>query len=616
MPRIKDALFPLRKRSRYLIFCAIMLAVLFVLLILAAGLGSVSLPFETIRSIIVNTVTKKEVYPVTWEESAETILLGIRIPRILTAFIVGAGLTLCGILMQALTKDPLADPYVLGISHGASAGAVSVIMYGYLKFLGGYGTMVGAFCGAVISIALALKIAAIRNKVTATQLVLAGIAVSALFGAITNFMIYHTKTGSDKVKTATYWMMGSLSGASWEKLKYATIAFVICLILILFLSKGLDVLLLGDDVAVTVGVNTERLKMGIIILATLLTGVIVSISGTIGFVGLTIPHITRSIVGTKHKRLIPASVLVGGTFLVAADIISRVAVAPGGTADRRCICLFRSTVFPVSDQEIPRNIWGVKRMKLEVKDITYSIDGKLIVDGVSLGIREGDFVGLVGPNGCGKSTLLKNIYKVYKPDAGAVFIDGKSTADMSSRETAREMSVMQQENNVEFDMTVYDMVMLGRYAHQKMFGTDMVSEREKVLAGIREVGMEGFEERSFLSLSGGEKQRTLVARALVQQAKLIILDEPTNHLDIGYQYQIMNILKRQNLTVFSSIHDLNVAACYCDRILLMKKGRIVDAGTPEQVFVPDKIRNLFGIDSSITINKATGRPNIMFIPQV
>jgi iron complex transport system permease protein len=328
MPRIKDALFPLRKRSRYLLFCAVMLAVLFVLLILAAGLGSVSLPFETIRSIIVNTVMKKEVYPVTWEESAETILLGIRIPRILTAFIVGAGLTLCGILMQALTKNPLADPYVLGISHGASAGAVSVIMYGYLKFLGGYGTMVGAFCGAVISIALALKIAAIRNKVTATQLVLAGIAVSALFGAITNFMIYHTKTGSDKVKTATYWMMGSLSGASWEKLKYATIAFVICLILILFLSKGLDVLLLGDDVAVTVGVNTERLKMGIIILATLLTGVIVSISGTIGFVGLTIPHITRSIVGTKHKRLIPASVLVGGTFLVAADIISRVAVAP------------------------------------------------------------------------------------------------------------------------------------------------------------------------------------------------------------------------------------------------------------------------------------------------
>ncbi|MBR0381441.1 MAG: ABC transporter ATP-binding protein [Eubacterium sp.] len=253
-------------------------------------------------------------------------------------------------------------------------------------------------------------------------------------------------------------------------------------------------------------------------------------------------------------------------------------------------------------------------MKLDVKDIVYSIDSKLIVNGVSLGIEEGEFVGLVGPNGCGKSTLLKSIYKVYKPDSGAAYIDGKNVAEMSSRETALEMSVMQQENNVEFDMTVYDMVMLGRFAHQKMFGTDKAAERQIVLDGIREVGLEGYEERSFLSLSGGEKQRTLVARALVQKAELIILDEPTNHLDIGYQYQIMNILKRQKLTVFSSIHDLNVASCYCDRIILLKKGKIVDIGTPKEVFVPYKIRQLFGIDTQITENPCTGKPNIVFIP--
>ena len=241
---------------------------------------------------------------------------------------VGAGLTLCGILMQVLTKNSLADPYVLGISHGASAGAVSVIMYGWLNILGGYGTMAGAFLGSVVSILLALRIATVRNKVTATQLVLAGIAVSALFSAATNFMIYHTKTGSDKVKTATYWMMGSLSGSSWEKLKYATIAFVVCFCLIMLLTRQLDVLLLGDDVAATVGVDTGKLKLWIIIISTLLTGIIVSVSGTIGFVGLTFPHITRSIVGTKHKRLVPASMLVGGTFLVIADILSRVLVAP------------------------------------------------------------------------------------------------------------------------------------------------------------------------------------------------------------------------------------------------------------------------------------------------
>ena len=304
-----------------MVFCVIMAVVLFLSFLLAIRLGSVDLEFDTIRKILINRLTGREMYKPDWKSSTELIVWTIRTPRILTAFVVGAGLTLCGILMQVLTKNSLADPYVLGISHGASAGAVSVIMYGWLNILGGYGTMAGAFLGSVVSILLALRIATVRNKVTATQLVLAGIAVSALFSAATNFMIYHTKTGSDKVKTATYWMMGSLSGSSWEKLKYATIAFVVCFCLIMLLTRQLDVLLLGDDVAATVGVDTGKLKLWIIIISTLLTGII-------GFVGLTFPHITRSIVGTKHKRLVPASMLVGGTFLVIADILSRVLVAP------------------------------------------------------------------------------------------------------------------------------------------------------------------------------------------------------------------------------------------------------------------------------------------------
>ncbi|SFB26151.1 iron complex transport system permease protein [Acetitomaculum ruminis DSM 5522] len=328
MAKLKVRLFPIQKRFPFIMFCMIMVVVTFISFILAIRLGSVDLNFETIGKVIVNKITGRNYYRVDWTEGIESIIWSIRIPRIFTAFVVGAGLTLCGILMQALTKNPLADPYILGISQGASAGAVLVIMYGVLSIFNGYSTMVGAFIGAVVSIILALKIATIRNKVTATQLVLAGIAVSALFSAITNYMIYHTRTGSDKVKTATYWLMGSLSGSSWEKLIYGCIAFIVCLIPILTLSKSLDVLMLGDDVAVTVGVNTDRLKLGIIIVATLLTGVIVSMSGTIGFVGLIIPHITRSVVGTKHSRLIPASVLVGGTFLVIADIISRTIAAP------------------------------------------------------------------------------------------------------------------------------------------------------------------------------------------------------------------------------------------------------------------------------------------------
>ncbi len=255
-------------------------------------------------------------------------------------------------------------------------------------------------------------------------------------------------------------------------------------------------------------------------------------------------------------------------------------------------------------------------MKLTVQGIKYSIDSKEILRGIDFQIEEGSFVGIVGPNGCGKSTLVKNIYRVYKPDSGVVFIDGNDVASMTNRESAHEMSVMQQENNIEFDMTVYDMVMLGRYSHQRMFHNDKLRDKKMVLEYIKEVGLEGYEDRSYFSLSGGEKQRTLVARALVQNAPLIILDEPTNHLDIGYQYQIMNILKRQKLTVLACVHDLNIASIYCDRIIMMKKGLIVADGTPKELLIPENIKELFGIDTEVFQNKSTGRPSIVFLPEI
>ena len=255
-------------------------------------------------------------------------------------------------------------------------------------------------------------------------------------------------------------------------------------------------------------------------------------------------------------------------------------------------------------------------MKLETKKITYSIDGKLIIDGIDISVKEGEFVGIVGPNGCGKSTLLKNIYKVFTPDSGAAFIDGEDLAKLSNKKTAKKMSVMQQENIVDFDMTVYDMVMLGRFAHQKLFSGSSDEDRKVVKEYIKEVGLEGYENRHFLSLSGGEKQRTLLARALSQKTPLILLDEPTNHLDIGYQYQIMNILKRQNLTLLCCVHDLNIAATYCDRLILMKKRKVFDIGTPKEMLTRENIKALFDIDTTIIENEKTGRLNIIFMPEI
>lgn len=252
--------------------------------------------------------------------------------------------------------------------------------------------------------------------------------------------------------------------------------------------------------------------------------------------------------------------------------------------------------------------------KLKVEHLDFSIDKAQILKAIDLKIQKGEFVGLVGPNGCGKSTLLKNIYRIYQPDRGKIYLDGQLVDQVNDKEFAKKMAVMVQENTVEFDLTVIDMVMLGRYAHKRLLQDS--SEKDHAIAEkyLEEVGMKGYEERSFLSLSGGEKQRVLLARALSQEAELIVLDEPTNHLDIKYQYQIMNILKRQDMTVFTSVHDLNIASLYCDRIVVLKKGDLVKIGTPEEVITPEMIHYLYGIDSEVRINKTTGRPQIQFLP--
>ena len=170
--------------------------------------------------------------------------------------------------------------------------------------------------------------------------------------------------------------------------------------------------------------------------------------------------------------------------------------------------------------------------KLKVEHLDFSIDKAQILKAIDLKIQKGEFVGLVGPNGCGKSTLLKNIYRIYQPDRGKIYLDGQLVDQVNDKEFAKKMAVMVQENTVEFDLTVIDMVMLGRYAHKRLLQDS--SEKDHAIAEkyLEEVGMKGYEERSFLSLSGGEKQRVLLARALSQEAELIILDEPTNHLDI------------------------------------------------------------------------------------
>ena len=253
-------------------------------------------------------------------------------------------------------------------------------------------------------------------------------------------------------------------------------------------------------------------------------------------------------------------------------------------------------------------------MSLQVNGLGFSIHNKKILDQIFLELKPGEFVGLIGPNGCGKSTLLKHIYRTYRPQRGMVFLDGKDLTTFSSREMAAQVAVMAQENPLEFDFEVVDMVLFGAYSRRKFLQGDSAKERALCEACLREVGLQGAEHRSYASLSGGEKQRVLLARVLMQQSPYLILDEPTNHLDVSYQYQMMEILKRQKSAVISSLHDLNLAALYCDRILLMSAGRIAASGTPEETLTQENIKKYFHISAHVTKNPFTGKVQIYYLP--
>lgn len=253
--------------------------------------------------------------------------------------------------------------------------------------------------------------------------------------------------------------------------------------------------------------------------------------------------------------------------------------------------------------------------RLEIKNLYYSYGSGDANEDVSLHVNHGEFVGLIGPNGSGKSTVLKNVYRGLIPDKGQIILDGKDLLKMSYKETAQKMAVVGQEHEIPFDFMVEEIVAMGRAPYKKLFDMDTKEDKEIVRHALEHLGMEKMLKRSYQHLSGGEKQRVVIARAIAQMCDIFILDEPTNHLDISYQIQVFDLIKRLNVTVLSAIHDLNMAALYCDRIYVLKSGRVVLNGTPEEVLTPENILEVYGVHSQVEKNQKTGRLNISFLPE-
>lgn len=257
----------------------------------------------------------------------------------------------------------------------------------------------------------------------------------------------------------------------------------------------------------------------------------------------------------------------------------------------------------------------VKDIAINIKNLNFSFGEEVILKNIFLDIKKGYFYSLIGPNGSGKTTLIKHIARTIIPNKDTVFVEDKDAVKYCSKEFAQKLSLVPQEIEGEHDFTVYEIVLMGRYCYLKMFENETKKDKEIAYWAMKATNILHLKDKPFKNLSGGEKQRVIISRALVQESKIIVLDEPISHLDINYQVEILDLLlklkEELNITIFCVLHDLNMASQYSDFLIAMKDGRIIKVGTPKEVINKNVIKMLFNLEVSVFTNPINNRPFIV-----
>lgn len=319
-----------KKALKWLLTIIALTLLLLAVTVVATAIGPANISVDKVAMIILSSALSK--IPMvsdhiniaqTWTDGEESIIMLVRLPRVLLSLLVGASLAVAGVTSQAIFKNPMADPYILGVSSGAAVGAAMVIVLGMGVFAGS--VQAGAFAGALVAAILVFGIARTGNKIPVETLILSGVAISAFFSAVTSFLMY---ISGNSLQRIVYWVMGAFGNATWNDV-YLIVPFAVLGSIVVFaFSRDLNILLLGDESAAHLGANVSGLKVSMLALTSLIAAAAVSVSGIIGFVGLIIPHMMRILVGPDHRILIPSSILMGAMFMVGADTFSRMAVNP------------------------------------------------------------------------------------------------------------------------------------------------------------------------------------------------------------------------------------------------------------------------------------------------
>ena len=314
------------KHTKGILFLLVL--AVFCSLFIAVGLGAVSLgPGTTLRVIAAQIPALREQFSPDCTALEYNMIWKMRLPRVLLGFIVGASLGTCGVAMQALVRNKLADPFIFGVSSGASAFASLFMVFGVFSFLGRYALPLSAFLGALVSIVFVYTASRVRGRIHITQLLLTGVAVAMMMDAVTSLIIV-AAPDAFAGHNIDFWLSGSLAGAKWAYLSLPLAVMLLCLAYLLANYRALNALVLGEETAGTLGIHVSAKQKSLVLIASLLAGVTISVSGSIGFVGMMAPHISRILVGADHRKVLPLSALLGGLAVVWADVAARMIAAP------------------------------------------------------------------------------------------------------------------------------------------------------------------------------------------------------------------------------------------------------------------------------------------------
>ena len=580
------------------------------------------------------------------------VVLTLRLPRVLLAFLAGSGLALAGAAFQAVLRNPLADPFTLGVSGGAAFGAALAISFGLTGTLWGLGLPLAAFAGAGAALFAVLMLGRLGGTLQRETLVLAGVVVSAFLAALIALV---KALDEASVTGIVFWIMGSFQGRGLTDLFLFLPGFFLGAALLVCMPRELDMLSVGDRAARHMGLNTGLSRLILLLAAGALTASCVAVSGIIGFVGLIVPHLVRMLLGAAHARVLWASALFGGFLLLWSDTAART-LLPGGVelpvgvltallggpffcyilgkkqtvrsvplvalrdtlpaAHAAPVCLEASanagkTATPDS------NLANICEPQIVCQKLgfTYFAAPRAALSDICCTLEQGDYVGLLGPNGSGKSTLLHCLSGLLPPSQGQALVAGLALAGLPEKRRARLVAALPQRPEFVPTLSAFALVLMGRYAHTSFWGNYNEKDKAIALAALAECGAAHLARRPASCLSGGELQRVLLARSLAQNAAVLLLDEATAGLDPACSDQVLSAISRRNrecgLTVLAAMHDVNLAARYCRRLIFLKAGRIVANGPVETVFTTQVLEAVYETRFSIVKHPVNGCPQAL-----